>query len=181
MNLLTALVLAGSCVAGCLAAPDPSSDSPLVATTLEFLARASSTSEVLTLNLINALILGAIAAGIIIFGLFGGFGFGDDDGLNRRSNDGNVPDIFTQSALTGGMCFIMYTSGAEEKMSCIQRSACEDPKTANDYLTAAKMWYKMHKLLKVVPFTDPYYKIMTSVQEAADAGIAGNDCAAYPW
>ena len=45
------------------------------------------------------------------------------------------------------MCFLMYTSGAEEKFDCVLRTACEDPYLATDYLTAAKMWYKMHKLL----------------------------------
>jgi hypothetical protein len=46
------------------------------------------------------------------------------------------------------MCFMMYTSGEESKLSCIQRTACADPKTAAEYVTAAKMWYKVHKLLK---------------------------------
>ncbi len=129
-------------LASCLATSYAHDTSPLVATTLEFLARASSTSEVLTLNLTNLFILGILALAAIAFGLVG---FGDTN--TARSADHEV-NVLTQSALTGGMCFMMYTSGSEEKLSCIQRSACEDPKTATDYLTAAKMWYKIHKLMK---------------------------------
>merc|ERR1711971_895315 len=44
-------------------------------------------------------------------------------------------------------CALSYTSGAEEKLSCIQRTACEDPKTASEYATAAKMVYKVHKMV----------------------------------
>merc|ERR1712018_825942 len=46
------------------------SETELVTTALEFLARASSTSEVLTLNLTNLLILLGLKALIFGFGLF---------------------------------------------------------------------------------------------------------------
>ena len=61
-----------------------------------------------------------------------------------------------QSDVTGGMCFLMYTSGAEEKLGCVMRTACEDPYLASDYLTAAKMWYKMHKLMQSYRDTRAY-------------------------
>merc|ERR1712177_76773 len=89
---------------------------------LEFLARASSTSEVLTLNLTNLLILLVLKALIFGFGLFSVGGTG-------RSAD---TPMVTQADLTGGMCFLMFTSGAEEKLDCIQRTACEDPYLAPD-------------------------------------------------
>ena len=116
--------------------------SPLVSTAMEFLARASSTSEVLTLNITNLIILLIAKAIIIGFGIFAG-GIGGQ----ARSAEHHSPAI-TQSDLTGGMCFMMYTSGEDSKLSCIQRTACADPKTAAEYVTAAKMWYKVHKLLK---------------------------------
>ena len=117
---------------------DMMAEAPMVATAMEFLARASSTSEVLTLNLTNLLILLVLKALIFGFGLFSVGGAG-------RSLDG--PGV-SQSELTGGMCFLMYTSGDEAKFDCMQRTVCEDPYLASDYLTAAKMWYKMHNMLK---------------------------------
>ena len=117
---------------------DMAGEAPMIATAMEFMARASSTSEVLTLNLTNLLILLVLKALIFGFGLFSVGGAG-------RSLDG--PSV-SQSELTGGMCFLMYTSGDESKFDCVQRTVCEDPYLASDYLTAAKMWYKMHNMLK---------------------------------
>ena len=117
---------------------DMAGEAPMIATAMEFMARASSTSEVLTLNLTNLLILLVLKALIFGFGLFSVGGAG-------RSLDG--PSV-SQSELTGGMCFLMYTSGDESKFECMQRTVCEDPYLASDYLTAAKMWYKMHNMLK---------------------------------
>ena len=110
----------------------------IAAEAMQVLARATSTSEVLTLNLTNLLILLVLKALIFGFGLFSVGGAG-------RSLDG--PSV-SQSELTGGMCFLMYTSGDESKFDCVQRTVCEDPYLASDYLTAAKMWYKMHNMLK---------------------------------
>ena len=138
MKYLVGTAVMAACLASAYA-----EENPMVATAFEFLARASSTSEVLTLNLTNLLILLALKA--LIFG-FGLFSFGNSSTGYSRSADN--PTALTQTDLTGGMCFMMYASGEIDKISCVQRSACEDPKTATDYLTAAKMWYKMHKLMK---------------------------------
>jgi len=121
---------------------------PLVELTSELLARASSTSEFLTLNLTNLLIL-------IVLSL-------------------------SQADLSGGMCFIMYTSGAEEKLSCIQRTACEDPKTASEYSTAAKMVYKLHKMLGM-DFNPKYETVLNALEDAKSHSLRGGDCAVYQW
>jgi len=171
---MTRFLYSGAVLAALLASASADDDSaPMINNAIEFLARASSTSEVLTLNLTNLLILLVLKALIFGFGLFSVGGAG-------RSAD--TPAV-TQSDLTGGMCFLMYTSGAEEKFDCIKRTACEDPYLASDYLTAAKMWYKMHKLMKsVIPFEDKYAKIMYAVKESSDFGKSGSDCSAeYPW
>ena len=111
-------------------------DMPVVQQAMEFLAR-QSTSEVLTLNLTNLLILLVLKALIFGFGLFSVGGTG-------RSAEGVA---VTPADMTGGMCFMMFMSGAEEKLSCIERTACEDPYLATDYLTASKMIYKGYKIV----------------------------------
>jgi len=152
---------------------------PMLNTAIEFIARASSTSEVLTLNLTNLLILLVLKALIFGFGLFSVGGVG---GVGRSADEVAEPFI-TQADMTGGMCFLMYTSGAEEKLECLQRTSCEEPYLAGKYLTAAKMWYKMHKYLKsVIPFDEKYAKIMYGVKEASDFGKTGDDCSKkYSW
>merc|ERR1711936_1000104 len=52
------------------AGSDDYHQAPMISTAMEFLARASSTSEVLTLNLTNLLILLVLKALIFGFGLF---------------------------------------------------------------------------------------------------------------
>jgi hypothetical protein len=147
MKTLYGSAVMAACLAAAHAASTATEESsnPLVSTALEFLARASSTSEVLTLNLTNLIILAILKAIILGFVIFS-YGAGANNAGYARSSD-SVPSI-KQSDLTGGMCFMMFTAGDEAKLSCVQRSACEDPKTATDYLTAAKMWHKMHKLMK---------------------------------
>ena len=129
------------------AAAEDDLSSPMIRTAMEFIGRASTTSNVLTLNLTNLLILLILKAIIIGFGIFAAGG-GSLGGVGRSADGGERKGVVTQSDMTGGMCFLMYTSGAEEKMDCIRRTACEDPYLATDYITAAKMWYKMHKLMQ---------------------------------
>jgi hypothetical protein len=168
------------CIAAlCLGLASASEDSPLMANAMEALARASSTSEVLTLNITNLIILGIIKALIIGAGIF--LGSQNAGAASSRSSDGSNTVSITNGDLNGGLCFMMYTSGAYEKLDCIKRSACEDPKTAKDYLQGAKMWMKLHQLMKVVPFEERYYDIMTHVQEAVDVSAAGGDCSVYHW
>jgi len=143
---------------------------PLVELTSELLARASSTSEVLTLNLTNLLILIVLKAIIFGFGLF-------SVGSSARSAE---ETSLSQADLSGGMCFIMYTSGAEEKLSCIQRTACEDPKTASEYGTAAKMVYKVHKLIGL-NFSSKYETVLNAMEDAKAHSLAGGDCSVYSW
>ena len=128
-----AAVIAGASADG----RDVNEAMPVVQQAMELMARASSTSEVLTLNLTNLLILLVLKALIFGFGLFSVGGTG-------RSAEGVA---VTPADMTGGMCFMMFMSGAEEKLSCIERTACEDPYLATDYLTASKMIYKGYKIV----------------------------------
>jgi len=151
-------------------------ENPLVGTALQFLARASSTSEVLTLNLTNLLILLFLKGLVIAVGLF------TVGGAGRRSYDGgDDAPLVSQADLTGGMCFLMFTSGDYEKLTCVQRTACEDPKLAKKYLMAGKMWNNMHKMLDVVPFSNKYVEVMSSVEDSVAHAANGGDCAIYPW
>jgi len=161
-------------VASALVASAAASDvNPMVDNAIQFIARASSTSEVLTLNLTNLLILLALKVLVIAFGFF-------SLGSSARSFD-EVP-TFSQADLTGGMCFMMYTSGDYEKITCVQRTACEDPALAKQYITGAKLWYNMHKMFNtLVPFGKKYEEVLTGVEDAIAHSANGGDCAVYEW
>ena len=139
---------------------------------METVSRAAS-SEVLTLNLTSLMILLVLKA--IIFG-FGFFSFGGIGNHARSASD----ELVKTSDMAGGMCFLMFTSGSEEKLSCIQKAACEDPKTASDYITAAKMMFKLHKMLGL-NFAPSYEIVMDAVMDAKSYSIRGGDCAIYSW
>merc|ERR1712025_1415020 len=147
-------------------------DAPFLQTALEVVSRASSSSEVLSLNLTNLIILLALKVAIVAFGLFSG-------GATGRSG---ADSELSQADMTGGMCFLLYTGGDEEKLNCIARAACESPVSADNYLAAAKMWYKMHNIIKAIPFNAKYQTIMETVYEAAEYSKDGGECAAkYNW
>merc|ERR1712179_236539 len=100
---------------------------PLLETALEVMSRASTSSEVLSLNLTNLIILIALKVAIIVFGLVSG------GGVTGRSSETEQTAV-TPADLTGGMCFLLYTGGDEDKLSCMARAACESPVAADNYL-----------------------------------------------
>merc|ERR1712002_1161856 len=146
---------------------------PFLQTALEVVSRASSSSEVLSLNLTNLFILLGLKLAIVVFGLFSGI-------ATARSSTGGDTQM-DQVDLTGGMCILLYTGGDEEKLDCIARAACESPLSADRFVQAGKMWYKMHSLIQAVPFNEKYNHIMDKVNEATGHGLSGNDCSVYQW
>lgn len=121
--------------------------------TAKALARSHSTSEVLTLNLTNLLILVVLKA--IIFGIglfyFGGVSFkgGHDHGHGwGRSLEGkeNPSSIMTQSELLLMLTYVLGSS--TDNYDCMYRVACEDPAKAKDYLNASNMLLKGAKYAK---------------------------------
>lgn len=169
-TLLTVTVLA---MLASAAAKDE--EMPMVQTAMEFLARASTTSEVLTLNLTNLLILLVLKALIFAFGLFSVGGTG-------RALDEDASWI-TPAEITGGMCFMMYTAGAEDKMDCIQRTGCEAPKEMKEWLTGGDLWFQAHKYLNtMVPFDEKYQRLYHKLAAGIEDGVNNIDCSSkYSW
>lgn len=65
--------------------------------------------------------------------------------------------------------------------SLVYRATCESPDVSGDYLKAAKLWYKMHKMLDVVPYNEKYNGLVNSLEEANALGSNGGDCSQYHW
>merc|ERR1719410_1934187 len=122
MSSLPRSALIGSAMLALTAAES----APLLETALEVVSRASTSSEVLSLNLTNLIIHIALKVAIVVFGLVSG------GGVTGRS--GEAPTSVSKADLTGGMCFLLYTGGDENKLSCVARAACESPVAADNYL-----------------------------------------------
>merc|ERR1712228_781280 len=85
---------------------------PLLQTAMEVLARATSSSQVLSFNLTGVIILIVLKIAVIAYSMLQG-------GVTGRSS------LYSPADLTGGMCFLLYTKGEEDKLNCIARAVCE--------------------------------------------------------
>jgi len=159
-------------MAAAIASAYAEEESHLIPTALEMISRASSTSEVLTLNLTNLLIL------LVLKALIFGFGIFFVGGSTARSAE---ETSITETDLTGGMCFLMYTSGLEDKLGCIQHAACNDVNSAKQYHSAGKMLYNVHKVLGLESFPEKYERVLNALSEATEYSQQGGDCSAYQW
>merc|ERR1719342_700191 len=152
-----------------------SSSTPMLRTALDILSKASTSSEVLSLNLSSLLILLVLKAVVIAVGFLSG---GGGSALSARS----ISSSIQEDDITGGLCFISYIStSSEEKLSCIARTSCESPSRAREYLTAAKLWYKLHDVLKVDPVRKEYKDVVEVVKQAVVLSEEGGDCSVFQW
>jgi hypothetical protein len=131
-------------------AATPPSTSSLLDTAGDLVARALSSSNVLTLNLTNVVILVVLKIIIFVGGMFvlnstSGGTYGRAEDVDAA---GNSKPAVTPNDLRGGMCFLLYTSGAEDRLGCLLQAACEDPLSADRYLQAAGWWQQAHQMFK---------------------------------
>ncbi|XP_069686120.1 uncharacterized protein [Periplaneta americana] len=151
----------------------------------EMVMRSTTNSQVLSLNLTNLFILLVLKALLFGAGLFS-FGFlkhggGTSGSYGRSSDDDNlIPDpranpLITESEL---LLLLTYLMGdANNDYNCLHRVACEEPKKAREYVTAAKMLIKGARIFNtVVPYNPKYEGIVAKLQEAVDYGISGEQC-----
>lgn len=129
----------------------------------QVISRASSTSEVLTLNLTNLIIILVIKAVLIGLGIFGFGGLGAAAaGRSATSNYMEDRDVIW------GLTYIL--SRSIDNYDCLNKLACQDPQGAKNYLFASKMMLKGAKMTKgFLGSYDPQYEhIVYGIQEAMD-------------
>ena len=102
--------------------------------------QSRTTSEVLTLNITNLIILIVVKAIIFGFGFLGG-GFGAG-----RSSSLPLESLFGQADLMMMMGYALASS--TDDYDCLYRTACDEPETASQYMTASKFLLKGAKLFK---------------------------------
>jgi len=145
---------------------------PIIKTAMEVLARQAS-SPVLSFSLTGVIILIVLKIAVIAYSMLQG-------GVTGRSSLYSPPG-YTPADLTGGMCFLLYTNGEEDKLNCLSRAVCESPEVGSQYLAAAKLWYKMHKIINAVPYSEKYTKVVDSLKAANTIGQQGEDCSQFSW
>merc|ERR1712018_1033138 len=136
---------------------------PLLQTAMDVLARATSSSQVLSFNLTGVIILIVLKIAVIAYTLLNTGNASETLFASRSLDNLHDPAGYAPSDLTGAMCFLLYTNGDESKLSCIARATCESPDVSGDYLKAAKLWYKMHKIMDVIPYNEKYTSLVNSL------------------
>ncbi|XP_057371381.1 uncharacterized protein LOC130692315 [Daphnia carinata] len=135
---------------------------------LEQVARATSTSEVLTLNITNLVVLLVIKAIIFGFGFLGSFG--------RRSS----PPSFAEFLIDRNdvMMVMSYALGsATEDYNCLYQTACDEPESAQRYMSAIKMLVKGAKMFKNdISFKPDFEDVIYGVEEAIEFRKSGGLC-----
>jgi len=147
---------------------------PVLATAMEVVGRASGNSDVLSNNLSSLGMLMALKAGALAYSMF-------SSDATARSSSGSSVTTPSPAELTGGMCFIMWAAGENNKLECIARAACESSSDTKTLLYAAKLWYKMHQVIEVVPFNEKYIEVMDTLEGAEQHREDGGDCKVFRW
>merc|ERR1711994_273706 len=173
IKMLKAAILTIPLVLAMTAVISAEDNVPLIKTAMEVLARATSSSQVLSFNLTGVIILIVLKIAVIAYTMLQG-------GVSGRSGLYSLPG-YTPADPTGGMCFLLYTNGEEDKLNCLSRAVCESPEVGSQYLAAAKLWYKMHKIINAVPYSEKYTKVVDSLKTANTIGQQGEDCSQFSW
>ncbi|RZC38362.1 hypothetical protein BDFB_009121 [Asbolus verrucosus] len=128
-------------------------------------------SQVVSLNLTNLLVLVLLKA--LIFAA-GSLGAGTWKGGFGRSNDGDEQFLTEEEILL----FLSYLTGSPGDNGCLQNVSCRQPQQAKRYVAAGDVLLKATQMLSVDPDRS-YQYVLKEVEQAADIGLAGGDCARF--
>ncbi|XP_014242442.1 uncharacterized protein LOC106662718 [Cimex lectularius] len=131
----------------------------------ELLGRSGS-SQVLSLNLTNLVILLVLKG--LLFGvtMYGG-------GHKGRSIESE--ELISETEI---MLITSYLMGDTDKnYSCLYRVACQDPKKSKQYLQAAKLLLKSSKMFAdIIGYDEKYETLVGEIQEAIEYGTNHGIC-----
>lgn len=135
-----------------------------------FVSTETGSSQVVSLNLTNLLVLVLLKA--LIFAA-GSLGANTWKGGLGRSNEDN--EILTEDEI---LLYLTYLTGAPGDNGCLQSVSCRQPSQAKKYTTAGEVLLKTSKMLALNPDVG-YAQILQEVEQAADIGLAGGDCSRF--
>ncbi|XP_054265251.1 uncharacterized protein LOC128988079 [Macrosteles quadrilineatus] len=139
----------------------------------ELIARSGTSSQVLSLNLTNMIIL------LVLKGLLLGAAMWGTGAWKGRSVDEVVSppsiSLLTESEL---VLLISYLMGeGDNKYDCFLRVACQEPKKAREYLAAGTMLIKGAKAMgKIIPINPKYERLLQELHRAVQYSSSGGVC-----
>ncbi|KAJ8950990.1 hypothetical protein NQ318_006374 [Aromia moschata] len=130
-----------------------------------FVSTGSGSSQVISLNLTNLLVLVLLKA--LIFAA-GSLGAGTWKGGYARSMDGEEKFLTDEEILM----FLSYLTGSP---GCLQNISCQQPQQAKKYTAAGEMLLKLAKMFSIDADMN-YEYIILEMDQAANVGLAGGTC-----
>ncbi|KAJ2951757.1 hypothetical protein O0L34_g13924 [Tuta absoluta] len=141
----------------------------------DFIARSTGSSQVLSLNLTNLVILIVLKALILAAGFFGAGAWKGGHHYGRSLDDNKNATYITEDEI---MLYLSYLAGQQTKdYSCLYRLSCQRPQQAALYSSGAELLLQGVKLIQGNNIElDQYEEVSRGIREAASRGEGGDPC-----
>ncbi|XP_045773767.1 uncharacterized protein LOC123873100 [Maniola jurtina] len=143
----------------------------------DFIARSTGSSQVLSLNLTNLVILIVLKALILAAGFFGA-GAWKGHHYGRSLDDNKNASYLTEDEI---LLYLSYLAGQQSQdYGCLYRMSCQKPHQAALYASGAELLLQGTKLFQGNSIElEPYEDISNGIREAASRGERGMPCQRY--
>lgn len=162
-----------ACLASAQAANADQAD--LIRTAIDLMARATSSSEVIAVNM---LLVPVVILGFILVALFM---FMTTSAANSNTARSAEDNYLSTDNLTGGLCYLMVITGDEEKLSCVQKHACYKPDQALKLALFGDMVLTAYNALDGLPVDDMQAAAKSAIADAREHSLNNGDCDIYSW
>ncbi|CAH0625367.1 unnamed protein product [Chrysodeixis includens] len=140
-----------------------------------FFARSAGSSQVLSLNLTNLVILIVLKALILAAGFFGAGAWKGGHYYGRSLDDNTNATYINEDEI---LLYLSYLAGQQNKdYGCLYLLSCQRPQQAGMYSSGAQLMLQGARLLQGDSTSlEPYAEISAGIKEAAEWGDAGMNC-----
>ncbi|XP_026749581.1 uncharacterized protein LOC113510329 isoform X2 [Galleria mellonella] len=141
----------------------------------DFIARSTGSSQVLSLNLTNLVILIVLKALILAAGFFGAGAWKGGHHYGRSLEDNKNATYITEDEI---LLYLSYLTGQQNKdFNCLYKLSCERPQQASMYSSGADLLLQGAKMLQGNSIElEQYEDISKGVKEATEWGERGMPC-----
>ncbi|KAJ8719510.1 hypothetical protein PYW08_011685 [Mythimna loreyi] len=142
----------------------------------DFIARSTGSSQVLSLNLTNLVILIVLKALILAAGFFGAGAWKGGHGYYGRSLDDNKNATYISEDEI--LLYLSYLAGQQKKdYGCLYMLSCQRPQQAALYSSGAELLLQGVKMLQGENVDlEPYAEISMGIKQATEWGEGGMNC-----
>ncbi|XP_075976724.1 uncharacterized protein LOC142976965 isoform X2 [Anticarsia gemmatalis] len=141
----------------------------------DFIARSTGSSQVLSLNLTNLVILIVLKALILAAGFFGAGAWKGGHYYGRSLDDNKNATYITEDEI---LLYLSYLAGQQKKdYGCLYLLSCQRPQQAGLYSSGSELLLQGVKMFQGNSIDlEPYAEISTGIKQASEWGERGMNC-----